>query len=182
MAGFVVILWAAPVMTAGHLLLAAAATGYILVGIAFEEHDRIRSPGDAFAAYRARAPALVPGPRSGVIRPGLTEEKKNDSLGSRRHETQNGHHPGGGTSAASRPHGRARPGGHARAVAVDRGRDRGRRAGGRSVAGPRPKGRPVVLRDGSAVLIRPVRSTDAPLLADGFAQFSAHRGRCGSWA
>jgi RimJ/RimL family protein N-acetyltransferase len=30
-----------------------------------------------------------------------------------------------------------------------------------------------VLRDGSAVLIRPVRSTDAPLLADGFARLSA---------
>jgi len=33
--------------------------------------------------------------------------------------------------------------------------------------------RPVVLRDGSAVLIRPVRSADAPLLADGFARLSA---------
>ena len=33
-------------------------------------------------------------------------------------------------------------------------------------------GRPVVLRDGSAVLIRPVRSADAPLLADGFARLS----------
>ena len=31
-----------------------------------------------------------------------------------------------------------------------------------------PEGRPVVLRDGSAVLIRQVRSTDAPPLADGF--------------
>ena len=31
---------------------------------------------------------------------------------------------------------------------------------------------PVVLRDGSAVLIRPVRFTDAPLLADGFARLS----------
>ena len=36
-----------------------------------------------------------------------------------------------------------------------------------------PEGRPVVLRDGSAVLIRQVRSTDAPLLADGFARLSA---------
>lgn len=34
-------------------------------------------------------------------------------------------------------------------------------------------GRPVVLRDGSAVLIRPVRGTDVPLLADGFARLSA---------
>ena len=37
---------------------------------------------------------------------------------------------------------------------------------------PRPaaEGTPVVLRDGSAVLIRQVRSTDVPLLADGFAR------------
>jgi RimJ/RimL family protein N-acetyltransferase len=36
-----------------------------------------------------------------------------------------------------------------------------------------PAGGPVVLRDGSAVLIRQVRRTDAPLLADGFARLSA---------
>lgn len=36
-----------------------------------------------------------------------------------------------------------------------------------------PESRPVVLRDGSAVLIRQVRSADAPLLADGFARLSA---------
>src|SRR5215472_18945714 len=37
---------------------------------------------------------------------------------------------------------------------------------------PAAEGTPVVLRDGSAVLIRQVRSTDAPLLADGFARLS----------
>src|SRR5215468_6351542 len=39
---------------------------------------------------------------------------------------------------------------------------------------PRPavKDRPVALRDGSTVLIRPVQSADAPLLADGFARLS----------
>ena len=39
---------------------------------------------------------------------------------------------------------------------------------------PRPAvtARPVTLRDGSKVLIRPVHSTDAPLLADGFARLS----------
>jgi len=36
-----------------------------------------------------------------------------------------------------------------------------------------PEGRLVVLRDGSAVTIRRVRGTDAPLLADGFARLSA---------
>src|SRR4249920_3300006 len=40
---------------------------------------------------------------------------------------------------------------------------------------PRPavKGRPVALRDRSKVLIRQVQSTDAPLLADGFARLSS---------
>jgi hypothetical protein len=40
---------------------------------------------------------------------------------------------------------------------------------------PRPaaEGTPTVLRDGSTVLIRQVRSTDAPMLADGFARLSA---------
>ena len=35
------------------------------------------------------------------------------------------------------------------------------------------EGTPAVLRDGSAVLIRQVRGSDAPLLADGFARLSA---------
>jgi protein-S-isoprenylcysteine O-methyltransferase Ste14 len=67
MAGFVVVFWSVPVMTAGHLLFAAAATGYIAVGIAFEEHDLTQSLGQAYAAYRARVPALIPVPS---LRPG----------------------------------------------------------------------------------------------------------------
>lgn len=63
MAGFVIVFWAAPVMTAGHLLFAAAATGYILAGIWFEERDLVRSLGPAYAAYLASVPALIPSPR-----------------------------------------------------------------------------------------------------------------------
>jgi protein-S-isoprenylcysteine O-methyltransferase Ste14 len=62
MTGFLVVLWSAPVMTAGHVLFAATATGYILAGIAFEEHDLIQSLGGTYAAYRARVPALIPRP------------------------------------------------------------------------------------------------------------------------
>lgn len=62
MAAFVVVFWSAPVMTAGHVLFAAAATGYILAGIAFEEHDLVQSLGSSYITYRARVPALVPRP------------------------------------------------------------------------------------------------------------------------
>ena len=45
---------------------------------------------------------------------------------------------------------------------------------------PRPadEGTPTVLRDGSTVLIRQVRGTDAPLLADGFARLTSIPGKC----
>jgi protein-S-isoprenylcysteine O-methyltransferase Ste14 len=62
MAAFVVVFWSAPAMTAGHVLFAASATGYILVGIAFEEHDLVQSLGGSYLTYRARVPALIPRP------------------------------------------------------------------------------------------------------------------------
>jgi methanethiol S-methyltransferase len=78
MAGFVVIFWSAPVMTAGHLLFAATATGYILAGIAFEEHDLIQSLGGTYAAYRARVPALIPRPSLRRRSPGGQRSEEND--------------------------------------------------------------------------------------------------------
>jgi RimJ/RimL family protein N-acetyltransferase len=78
--------------------------------------------------------------------------------------------------------GPARPGGRA-AVTARAGKfaPSGLGAAMTAVAGPAtgrrpirvPEGRPVVLRDGSAVLIRQARSTDAALLAEGFARLSA---------
>ncbi len=58
--GFVVAFWAAPVMTAGHLLISVGFTSYVLMGIYFEERDLVAHYGQLYRNYSARVPMLVP--------------------------------------------------------------------------------------------------------------------------
>jgi protein-S-isoprenylcysteine O-methyltransferase Ste14 len=61
-AGWMIVLWATPTMTAGHLLLAVALTVYVLVGTALEERGLVAHFGEAYRRYRASTPAFVPRP------------------------------------------------------------------------------------------------------------------------
>ena len=58
--GLIIAFWAAPTMTAGHLLFAAVTTAYIFVGILLEEHDLVAVFGDDYRRYRQRVSMLVP--------------------------------------------------------------------------------------------------------------------------
>ena len=75
MTGFLVVFWATPAMTTGHLLFAVAATGYIGAGLAFEEHDLRAQLGDVYRGYAARVPALVPWPVRNRPQDGTAQER-----------------------------------------------------------------------------------------------------------
>ena len=59
-AGFFIAFWATPAMTAGHLLLAAGLSAYMLIAIRLEERDLIDVFGDAYVSYRRRVGMLIP--------------------------------------------------------------------------------------------------------------------------
>jgi protein-S-isoprenylcysteine O-methyltransferase Ste14 len=58
--GWLIIFWAAPVMSVAHLVFAVMTTAYILIAIQFEERDLVAAFGSDYIAYRRKTPMLVP--------------------------------------------------------------------------------------------------------------------------
>lgn len=63
MTGLLLASWATPHMGASHLLFAVVMTGYVTVGIRFEERDLRRTFGTSYDAYASRVPSIIPGLR-----------------------------------------------------------------------------------------------------------------------
>ncbi len=57
--GWLIILWAAPVMTISHLVIATGLTLYIVLGVRFEEEDLARRM-PYYEQYRRKVPMLLP--------------------------------------------------------------------------------------------------------------------------
>jgi protein-S-isoprenylcysteine O-methyltransferase Ste14 len=73
LAGMVLAFWATPHMGGSHLLFALVSTGYVAIGMRFEERDLRRSFGAAYDDYAARVPALLPVPRLGRLRSQISQ-------------------------------------------------------------------------------------------------------------
>jgi protein-S-isoprenylcysteine O-methyltransferase Ste14 len=60
MLGFLLLFWVTPRMTVGHLVFAALGTGYIALGIHFEERNLRTAIGPEYEEYRREIPAVLP--------------------------------------------------------------------------------------------------------------------------
>jgi protein-S-isoprenylcysteine O-methyltransferase Ste14 len=60
--GFILAFWAAPVMSLGHLVFAAATTAYMLIAVRLEERDLVGAFGEVYVRYQKQVSMIVPWP------------------------------------------------------------------------------------------------------------------------
>jgi len=72
--GWAIFFWAIPTMTLGHLLFAAAFTGYMALATIFEERDLVAHFGRQYEEYRRRVPRFWPRWHNGAV-PALRESR-----------------------------------------------------------------------------------------------------------
>ncbi len=58
--GVILLLFATPHMTVGHLLFAGLMTLYVMIGLWFEERSLLREFGDVYRVYQRQVPMLIP--------------------------------------------------------------------------------------------------------------------------
>ena len=67
--GWLLVVWASPVMTVTHLVLAAGMTIYVLIGIQFEERD-LADELPEYRQYKRKVPMLLPSWRKRLLQDG----------------------------------------------------------------------------------------------------------------
>jgi protein-S-isoprenylcysteine O-methyltransferase Ste14 len=77
--GWLLIMWASPVMTVTHLVFAAGMTIYMLVGIQFEERDLAAELPD-YQQYKRKVPMLLPSFRKRLLQESDSERNQTVDL------------------------------------------------------------------------------------------------------
>jgi len=58
MLGFIIAMFATPVMSAGHLFFSVMTTAYIFIALIFEERDLENAIGDKYREYKRTVPKI----------------------------------------------------------------------------------------------------------------------------
>ena len=61
MLGFLIMLWAVPKMTLGHLFFSIGSTAYIFIAVKYLEEKDLRAMiGEQYVEYQKKVPMLIP--------------------------------------------------------------------------------------------------------------------------